>query len=60
MWKELLVVGIAAAAGEFVVQKYGNAIQAKAVAMKVPPAVAHVAIVGGAAAAGYALVKAIL
>lgn len=58
--KEVLIVGAAAALGEFFVQRYGSQIQAKAVEMKIPPMVAHVAIVGGSAAAGYALLRAVL
>ncbi len=57
--KEVLIVGAAAALGEYVVQKYGSAIEAKAVSMKIPPMVAHVAIVGGSAAAGFALLRAV-
>lgn len=58
--KEALIVGAAAAAGEFLVQRYGNQIQAKAVEMKIPAGVAHVAIVGGAAVLGYVVLRAIL
>lgn len=60
MWKELLVVGAAAAAGEWFVQKYGNQIQAQATKMGLPPMAAHMLVVGGSAAGGYALLKAVI
>lgn len=60
MWKDVLIVGAAAAIGEYGARKFGTSIEAKAVEMKVPPAVAHAAIVGGAAALGYLVVKAVL
>ncbi len=59
MLKEVLIVGGSAALGEFIVQKFGATIEAKAVAMKVPPTVAHMAIVGGSAALGYVVLKAV-
>lgn len=60
MFKEVAIVAGCAALGEWLSQKYGAQIQAKAVAMKVPVAVAHAGIVGGAAALGYLVVKAVL
>lgn len=60
MIKEAAVVGLSAAAGEFVSRKYGASIEAKAVAMKIPPALAHGAVVGAFAVAGYLAIKAIL
>lgn len=59
MWKELAFVGASAAMGEFFVQRYGNQIQAQAAKLKIPAMAAHVAIVGGSAAAGYAILKAV-
>lgn len=59
MWKELLIVGGAAAAGEWFVQKYGNQIQAQATKIGLPPMAAHILVVGGSAAGGYALLKAL-
>jgi hypothetical protein len=48
--KEVLLAGAAAAVGGLIVSKYGAAIEAKAVAMHVPPTVAHMGVVGGSAA----------
>jgi hypothetical protein len=59
MWKEIMFVGAAAALGEFAVQKWGNQIQAQAVKLHIPPMAAHIVIVGGSAAAGYAVLRAI-
>lgn len=58
--KEILVVGASAAVGEFLVQRYGNQIQAKAVELHIPPMVAHVAVVGGFAVLGYVVLRAVL
>ena len=59
MWKEYLIVGGAAAVGEFLVQRYGNQIQEQAAKLKIPPMVAHIGVVGGSAALGYAVLKAV-
>lgn len=59
MLKEVLIVGGSAAVGELIVQKFGSSIEAKAVSMKIPPTVAHMAVVGSAAALGYVLLKAV-
>jgi hypothetical protein len=59
MWKDVAFVAGAAALGEYASRKWGGAITAKAVEMKVPPAVAHAAVVGGCAAGGFFLLKAI-
>lgn len=60
MVKEALVVGVSAAAGEFVARKYGTSIEAKAVEMKIPAALAHAAVVGTFAVGGYLIAKAVL
>lgn len=60
MWKDALIVGAAAALGEYGARKFGTTIEAKAVEMKLPPAVAHAAVVGGAAVLGFLVVKAII
>ena len=60
MWKEILFVGAAAAGGEWLSRKYGGTIEQKAVEMKVPPTLAHAAVVGAFAVAGYAVAKAVL
>lgn len=57
--KEALIVGGAAMAGEFIVQKFGATIEQKAVEMKIPPTVAHMAIVGGAAMLGFVVLRAV-
>lgn len=59
MWKDVAIVAAAAAIGEYGARKFGASIESKAVEMKIPVAVAHAAVVGGAAALGYLLVKAI-
>ena len=59
MWKEALFVGVAAGLGEYGARKFGGTIEKKAVEMKIPPAVAHAAVVGGAAILGFMLVKAV-
>lgn len=56
-WKELLLVGGAAAAGEWARNKYGVQIEQKAVEMRIPPTVAHASVVAAFACAGYALGK---
>jgi hypothetical protein len=59
MWKDVAFVGAAAALGEYASRKWGAQITNKAVEMKVPPVVAHAAVVGGFAAGGFFLLKAI-
>lgn len=59
MVKEAAFVGVAAAGGEYVARRYGAKIEAQAVAMKVPPALAHGIVVGGFAVGGYLLAKAL-
>jgi hypothetical protein len=59
MWKDVAIVAIAAGLGEFGARKYGTAIEAKAVEMKIPTSVAHAAVVGGFAAASFFVVKAV-
>lgn len=59
MWKDALFVGGAAAIGEYASRKWGAAIEAKAVEYKIPPTVAHAAVVGTMAASGFFLLKAI-
>lgn len=58
-WKELFLVGAAAAAGQWAAQKWGTSIEAKAGEYKIPPTIAHAVVVGGAAMGGFALAKAI-
>jgi hypothetical protein len=59
MWKDVAIVAGAAALGEYGARKFGATIESKAIEMKVPPALAHAAIVGGAAALGYLVIKAV-
>ena len=54
------MVGAAAAIGEYADQKFGASIEAQAVKMKVPPAIAHAAVVGAFAAGGYWVLKSFL
>ncbi len=60
MWKDVAIVGVAAALGEYGARKFGASIEAKAVSMKVPIPVAHAVVVGSAAVVGFLLVKAVL
>jgi hypothetical protein len=60
MWKDVAIVAGAAALGEWGARKYGAQIESKAVEMKIPVALAHAGVVGGAAALGYFVIKAIL
>lgn len=60
MWKDIAFVAGSAALGEWASRKWGAQIEMKAAEMKVPPTIAHAAVVGGFAAGGYALLKAIL
>ncbi len=59
MWKDVAIVGGAAAIGEYVSRRWGAPIEAQAVKMKIPAAVAHAAVVGGCAAGGFLLLKSI-
>ncbi len=59
MWKDVAIVGGAAAIGEYVSRRWGGPIEAQAVKMKVPSPVAHAAVVGACAAGGFFLIKAI-
>lgn len=59
MWKEVAFVAGAAALGEYASRKWGTSIEAKAIEMKIPPTLAHAAVVGGFAAAGFAVAKAL-
>jgi len=57
MMKEALVIGGSAAAGTWISQKYGAALEAQAVKLSIPPMVAHMAVVGGFTAISYFIVK---
>lgn len=57
MWKDVAIVAVSAGIGEWGARKYGASIEAKAIELKIPPALAHAGVVGGAAALGYLLVK---
>lgn len=59
MWKDVLLIAGSAALGEYLSRKYGASIEAKAVEMKIPATLAHGAVVGGFAAGGYFVAKAI-
>lgn len=60
MWKDVLIVAAAAAGGEYLSRRFGSQIEAKAVELKIPPTIAHAAVVGGSAATTYFVIKAIL
>ena len=57
--KEVLFVAGAAALGEYLRGKFGANIEKMAIDAKIPPTVAHVAIVGGAAALGFVALRAV-
>lgn len=60
MWKDVAIVAVSAALGEYGARKFAAPIEAKAVQMKVPAPVAHAVVVGGAAVGMFLIVKAIL
>jgi fluoride ion exporter CrcB/FEX len=60
MWKDVAFVAAAAALGEYASRKWGGKIEQKALEMKIPPAVAHAAVVGSFAAGAFFAFKAIL
>jgi hypothetical protein len=57
MLKEALIVAVAAGGGTYISQRWGQKIEAQAVAMHVPPVAAHMAVVGGFAAGVYFVVR---
>lgn len=59
MLKDALIIGGSAAAGTFISQKYGAALEVQAVKLHVPPTVAHMLVVGGFTAISYFIVKAV-
>lgn len=60
MLKDALIVGGSAAAGTFVSQRYGAALEVQATKLHIPPTVAHMAVVGGFSALSYFILKAVL
>lgn len=60
MWKEAMIVAAAAAVGTYADQKWGAALEAKAVQYKVPPAIAHAAAVGTFTGVAYFIAKQVL
>jgi hypothetical protein len=60
MMKDLLYVGAAAALGEYMTRRFGAQIEAQAAKLKLPPTIAHAAVVGGFAVAGYWAGKSLL
>lgn len=58
--KDVLIVAGAAALGEYMRGKFGGSIEKAAIEAKVPPAIAHAAVVGGAAALGFVVLRAVL
>jgi len=57
--KEVLFVAGAAALGEYMRGKFGASIEKAAIDAKIPPQVAHIAMVGGAAAVGFVVLRAV-
>jgi hypothetical protein len=58
--RDVLVIGGAAAAGTYISQKWGGALEQQAVKFHVPPMLAHMMVVGGFTAVSYFLVRKIL
>jgi hypothetical protein len=57
MWKDVAIVAVSAGLGEWGARKFAGPIEAKAIELKIPAALAHAGVVGGAAAIGYLVVK---
>lgn len=60
MLKDALVIGGSAAAATFITQKWGGPLELQAAKLHIPPAVAHMAVVGSFTALSYFVFKAIL
>jgi hypothetical protein len=60
MMKDALIVGGSAAAGTFISQRWGGALEVQAAKLHIPPTIAHMAVVGSFSALSYFLLKAIL
>lgn len=58
MWKDVIIVGVAAGGGSWVAAKYGGKLEAWAVSKKLPPAAVHMGVVGLGAGAVFLAVKA--
>lgn len=58
--KEALIVGIAGALGGYAVTRWFGPIEAKAVAMHIPPAAAHIAVVASVTALTYVGIRAVI
>jgi len=60
MLKDVLIVGVSAAAGGWLVAKYGGTVEAQAVKLHVPVTIAHMAVVGGGAALAYFVIRQVI
>lgn len=60
MLKDVLIVGVAAAGGGWLVSKYGAPIEAQAVKFHVPVTLAHMLVVGGGAALAYFVIRQVM
>jgi hypothetical protein len=60
MFKDVMIVAGATALGEYLSRKFGATIESKAVEMKIPPTLAHAAVVGSGAATAYFVIKAVI
>jgi hypothetical protein len=59
MVKDVLIIGGSAAAGTFISQKWGGALEAQAAKLHIPPVIGHMVVVGGFSALSYFLLKAV-
>lgn len=58
--KEALIVGLSGAAGGYISTRWFGPIEQKAIAMHIPPTVAHIAVVAGVTALTYMAVRMVL
>lgn len=58
--KDALIVGVSAAAGTYISQKWGAQLELQATKLHIPPTIAHMAVVGGFTAISWFITKSIL
>lgn len=60
MLKDALVIGGSAAAGTYITQKWGAALEVQAAKFHIPATLAHMTVVGGFTALSYFIIKAVI
>lgn len=58
--KEVLIVGLAAAGGDFLVRKFGDTLEAQFAKMHIPPILGHATVVGAFTVVTFLIVRAVL